>query len=83
VIDKVIIAALGQEDDELTAPAARQVELVVIGGLADLSIREVSETGFPAEHVTASVRLPARSLLRGLAALVEDDEAPLPPALAH
>lgn len=83
VIDKVIIAALGEDEDELTAPAARQVELVVISGLAHLSIREVSETGIPAEDVTASVRLPARSLLRALTALVEDDEAPLPQALTH
>jgi hypothetical protein len=81
VIERVLIAALGDDHELLTAPPARYVEVEVIGGLAHLGIREVAEGGFPAEQLTAEVVVPARSLIRALTALVEDEEAPRPASL--
>jgi hypothetical protein len=81
VIERVTIAALGDDHERLTAPPARYVEVEVIGGLAHVGIREVAEGGFPAEQLTAEVVVPARSLIRALTALVEDEEAPRPDGL--
>jgi hypothetical protein len=75
VIEKVLIAALGEDEDHLTAPPGRLVEVEVIGGFAHVGIRELTEEGVPAEALTAEVVVPARSLVRALTAAIEDDEA--------
>jgi hypothetical protein len=81
VIERVTIAALGDDHEHLTSPPPRYVELEVIAGLAHVGIRELTEEGVSAEQLTAEVVVPARSLIRALTALVEDQEAPRPAGL--
>lgn len=81
MIEKVTIGTLGPGDHGITAPPGRLIEVVVVAGMAYLGIRDINElTGEPENDLTGDeLVVPARSLLRALTALIEDEEAPIPP----
>ena len=75
MIRDITISAKGTDDDEYYEPPARLLNLTVIGGEAHLSIYEHGDVERAAEP-TASIEVPARSLLLALTAAIEDDQRP-------
>jgi hypothetical protein len=79
VIEKVTIGTVGPGEDEITAPPGRLIEVIVVAGMAYLGTRDVDDERRPLDNLTGDeLVVPARSLLRALTALVEDEEAGAP-----
>ena len=72
MIRDITISAKGAEDDQYYEPPARVLSLVVIGGDAHLAIYEHGNVEHAAEP-TATIEVPARSLLLALTAAIDDD----------
>ena len=73
MIREIIISAKGGEDDQYYEPPARVLSLTVIGGDAHLAIYEHGNVERAAEP-TATVEVPARSLLLAVTTAIEDDQ---------
>ena len=73
MIRDITISAKGTADDQYYEPPARVLSLAVIGGDAHLAIYEHGNVERAAEP-TASIEVPARSLLLALTAAIEDDQ---------
>lgn len=72
MIRDINISAKSSEEDDYVEPPTRVLNLTVIGGTAFLNICGLDEKQQMTEPV-ASIDVPARSLLRALAAAIEDD----------
>ncbi len=73
MIRDITISAKGAEDDQYYEPPARVLSVTVIGGDAHLAIYEHGPVERSAEP-TATIEVPARSLLLALTAAVDDDQ---------
>lgn len=73
------IGTIGPGEHEITAPPGRLIEVVVVAGMAYLGTRDVDDSRQPLDDLSgAELVVPARSLLRALTALIDDEEAGAP-----
>ncbi|GAA5015319.1 hypothetical protein [Actinopolymorpha pittospori] len=72
MIEQIRIAAMGEGEDEYTAPPARILDLAVIGEDADIDIYDTDPAGKTLDKPAFSVRVPARSLAIALNAAIEE-----------
>jgi hypothetical protein len=73
MIRNIHISAAQVDDDIITEPPSRILDLAVIGGVAHLATYELSGPGVIADEATAAIEVPARSLLLALQAAIDDD----------
>jgi len=62
------------DEDAPTEPPARILDLAVVGPNATLSIYDLGDRNHLPDRPTADIKVPARSLLLALQALVSDQE---------
>lgn len=72
-IETILIAAVNRDDDEISYPPERVLDLEVTDGVATLVTRRSREDD--ADHV---IEVSASSLKRALDTAIADDEAPVP-----
>jgi len=84
----VYIDGVTQDENEITAPPERMLEVLVIEGIVSLRIvpydkapDAATDAPWRTERSEGAIDVPARSLLLALQALVEDDELPKPARL--
>lgn len=73
MIREIVISARGQEDDQILGPPARVLTLSVIGDIAWLAIFEFDQCKQRAVPATATVEVPAQSLLLALKAAIDNE----------
>jgi len=84
----VYINGVTEDENEISAPPERMLEVLVIEGIASLRIVPYDKTPdatpdapWRTERSEGAIDVPARSLLLALQALVADDELPKPARL--
>jgi hypothetical protein len=78
MIWRIVISAVDDEEGLVTDPPQRALQLEMVGSAVYLSHMDVEDSGKVIDKPRAEIKVPARSLLRALQALVEDSEAGLP-----
>jgi hypothetical protein len=73
MIREMTISARAPGEDEIFEPPTRVLGLCVIGRLAHLDIYELDEAGNRGVEPTASLVVPAKSMLLALTAAIEDN----------
>ena len=79
-IEKIVVGAVSREEDTITSPPERVVEIEVYDGIAWLTMQsgELGSGNDPSEYF---IKVPAMSLKRALDLAIEDSEAPRPKGL--
>ena len=79
-IEKIVIGAVCRDEDTITSPPERVLEIEVYDGIAWLTMQsgELASGNDPNEYF---IKVPALSLKRALDLAIEDNETPQPQGL--